>query len=257
VVIAMIQARMNSTRLPNKVLIDIKGKPVIRHVYDRVSLSKYVDKTIVATSISESDSQIEDYCIKNSILVYRGNEEDVLDRFYNVAIKFNANEEDAIVRITADCPLIDPDVIDRVVKEYFSNGKIQYASNIRPPTYPDGLDVEVFSFRLLKEMWENAKLKSEREHVTQYVRNNMNKIIISNIENNIDLSHLRWTLDEKEDLLFIRHIYDALYNEDKLFTMADIEKLLKTNPYLLKINNEFNRNEGLIKSLKEDEKYEL
>jgi spore coat polysaccharide biosynthesis protein SpsF (cytidylyltransferase family) len=256
VVIAIILARMNSTRLPNKVLIDIKDKPVIRHVYDRVSSSKYIDKTIVATSISESDSQIEDYCSKNSILVFRGNEEDVLDRFYNTANNFNVNEEDAIVRITADCPLIDPDVIDIVVKNYLNNDEIQYASNIRPPTYPDGLDVEVFSFRLLKEMWGNAKLKSEREHVTQYVSNNMNNIIISNVENNIDLSHLRWTLDEKEDLLFIRHIYDALYNEDKLFTMADIEKLLKTNPYLLKINKKFNRNEGLIKSLKEDEKYE-
>ena len=248
---SIIQARMGSTRLPGKVMMDLCGSPVIEHVIKRLNESKLIDKLIIATTEDENNKPIIDFCINNNIDYFIGSEDDVLDRYYQTAIDNNVNEEDIIIRITSDCPLIDPFVVDKVIEEHISN-KNDYTANVIECTYPDGLDCEVFNFNVLKDAWINANLSSQREHVTLYIRDNPDKFKLGNVKNDEDLSCLRWTLDEKEDFIFIREVYKNLFNEDSFFTMDDIVQLLNEKPKLLDINSKFTRNEGLIKSLKED-----
>ena len=177
--------------------------------------------------------------------------DDVLDRYYKTAINYNVKSDDIIIRITSDCPLIDPFVVDKVIEEHLLNNN-DYTSNVIDCTYPDGLDCEVFNFSTLKDAWVNANLSSQREHVTLYIRNNPDKFKLANVKHHKDLSELRWTLDEKEDFIFIDEIYKNLFNKSSFFTMEDILDLIKEKPNLLKINSEFIRNEGLLKSLNED-----
>jgi len=165
----IIQARMSSTRLPKKVMLKIGEKPVLWYVYNRVKLSKKVNEIIIATSSDKSDDPIEKFCREENIKFFRGSLEDVLDRFYYAAKRFNF---EYILRITADCPLIDREIMDKGIDLHFasSNPENTYTSNTLEYTFPDGLDIEIFSFKLLEEAWKNAKLKSEREHVTPYIR---------------------------------------------------------------------------------------
>lgn len=248
---AIIQARMGSTRLPGKVMMDLCGSPVIEHVVNRLNKSNLIDKIIIATSEDSNNGPIIDFCQKNNILYFVGSEDDVLDRYYQTAIKNNVKDDDIVVRITSDCPLIDPFVVDKVIGEHISN-KNDYTANVIKCTYPDGLDCEVFNFNVLKEAWINANLSSQREHVTLYIRDNPDKFKLGNVENNKDLSNLRWTLDEKEDFIFINEVYTNLFNQDSFFTMNDVVQLLNEKQELLNINSKFTRNEGLLKSLKED-----
>ncbi len=248
---AIIQARMGSTRLPGKVMMDLCGHPVIEHVVNRLNRSNFIDKIIIATSFDLNNQPIIDFCKKNEIDYFVGSEDDVLDRYYQTAIDNNINKEDILIRITSDCPLIDPFVVDKVIEEHISS-KNDYTTNVIECTYPDGLDCEVFNFNVLKEAWINANLSSQREHVTLYIRDNPDKFKLGNVKNNKDLSSLRWTLDEKEDFIFINEVYKNLFDNDSFFTMDDIVHLLNEKPELLDINSKFNRNEGLIKSLKED-----
>lgn len=252
-IIAIIQARMGSSRLPGKVMLDICEKPVLWHVVKRVKHSKYIDEVVVATSIEEDNNKIREFCSKNNILNYSGSENDVLDRFYQAAKYMDIKENDIIIRITADCPLIDPNIIDTVIEAH-KNENADYTSNVIKPTFPDGLDCEVVKFSTLAKAWKNAKLKSEREHVTSYIRNNPELFKISSVENNIDLSPLRWTLDEKEDFELISQIYELLYREDSLFFTSEILEVIRENPRLSLINDIYIRNEGLLKSLLEDKK---
>ncbi|MBU0477143.1 glycosyltransferase family protein [bacterium] len=249
-VAAIIQARMSSTRLPNKVLADIEGKPMLWHVINRLKRAELVDEIIVATTTNRKDESIIELAKETKAEWFRGSESDVLDRYYQAAKKHGS---DIIVRITPDCPLIDPEVIDKVIERFFI-GNLDYVSNVHPPTYPDGLDIEVFSFKTLKKAWEEAKKSSEREHVTLYVVNHPEIFIIGNIENEKNLSYMRWCIDEQKDLKFIKEIYKRLYKNDEIFNMNDILSLLKKEPELMKINEGILRNEGLIKSLKEDKK---
>lgn len=255
-IVAVIQARMGSKRLPGKVLLDLKGKPDLWHVVNRVSRAKNIDKIVVATTTLQEDLLIEDLCRKEHINVFRGSVDNVLDRFYRTISAFveQGDNIEFIVRITADCPLIDPRIIDAVI-DRMKEGNYDYVSNVIPPTYPDGLDVEVFTFRALKEAQEHARLPSEREHVTPYIINNqsLNK---SNISYTSDLSSLRWTLDEPEDYELIRQIFDHLYETNPHFTMTDILHLLNSHPELQEINNKFQRNEGYRLSLENDKKQE-
>ena len=161
------------------------------------------------------------------------------------------NDDDIIIRITSDCPLIDPFVVDKVIDEHISD-KNDYTANVLECTYPDGLDCEVFNFATLKDAWINANLSSQREHVTLYIRDHSDKFKLANVKNDVDFSDLRWTLDEKEDFIFINEVYKNLYNVNPFFDMDDVIQLLKEKPELLDINSKFTRNEGLIKSLRED-----
>ena len=247
-IVAIVQARMGSTRLPGKVLKDVSGYPLLWHVVDRLYKAKKLDKIVVATSTGPSDDRISDFCEKEGISCYRGSEDDVLDRYYGAAKYFVA---DTIVRITADCPLIDPHLLDKVVEVYLSEG-CDYASNTIERTYPDGLDVEVFSFQSLENASSNSLLASEREHVTPYIWKNPHLFKICQVTQECDLSSLRWTVDLPQDLEFVRIIYKHLYQPKKIFMTKDILRLIGEHREYLDINQGFKRNEGYLRSLHKD-----
>lgn len=245
---AIIQARFSSTRLPGKVLLLLKDKTMLESVVERVQKAKRVKKIIVITSNEKSDDKIVQLCKKKKIDCFRGSLNDVLDRYYQAAKKFKVKH---ICRITADCPFVDPQVIDLVAKKYLER-KFDYVSNTHPPTYPDGLDTEIFSFEALEKAWKEAKLKSEREHVCPYIWKNPKKFKIHNVKNNKNFSGMRWTVDEESDLKFVREIYKQLYKKNKMFYMQDVLDLLKKSPELMEMNKGIIRDEGYFKSLKED-----
>ena len=245
-IVAIMQARMGSTRLPGKVLIDIQGKPLLEHIVDRVKRSKLIAMTIIATTVNEKDKAIIELAENLDIPYYVGSEDDVLDRFYQTAKKYKA---ETIVRITSDEPFLDPEITDKVVGYYLKcKDSIDYVSNTIKPTYPDGLDTEVFSFKALERAWREAKKPSEREHVTPYIWNHPELFRLANVENEEDLSHLRWTLDDDADLKFTQEIYARLYHGN-IFLMQDILNLLAKNPWLVDINKGTLRDEGYLKSI--------
>ena len=247
-IIAIVQARLTSTRLPEKVMKTLAGRPVLSHVFNQLSYSKMLDKMVLATSNNKSDDPIERWAIQNQIEYYRGDLNNVLKRFFDAAKYFRA---DVIVRITADCPLIDPNVVDHVI-DGFIKGDYDYYANINPPTFPDGLDTEVFSFCTLEKAFINAKKKSEIEHVTPYVINHPEQFKIGNYKMAMNYEHYRWTLDNPEDYHFLSKIFDNLYHENSYIKYTDVIKFLDINKSLLVINKNLRRNEGLVKSFKEE-----
>ena len=251
-VVAIIQARVGSTRLPGKVLLDLCGKPVLWHVVRRTRAARRVRQVLVATTNRAEDGEIEGLCREWGTPVYRGPVDDVLARYHGAVSYLDqiGVPVDRIVRITADCPLIDPGVIDRGVRESEEKDS-DYLSNIDPPTYPDGLDVEVFTRHMLEITHREATLPSDREHVTPYMRRN-GRFKAWNIRAGRDLSHLRWTLDTEEDYRFICEVYQRLYPGKNLFTMDDVIDLLAYHPELMKINGHLGRNEGYRISLEKD-----
>lgn len=247
--IGIVQARLASTRLPGKTLVDIMGRPMLWHVVSRLRRASHLNDIVIATTTREEDKAIIRLAGESKIKCYAGSEDDVLDRYYQAASTFKA---DVIVRITADCPLIDPRVVDRVVQRFFA-GSFDYVSNTLELTYPDGLDTEVFSFGALEKAWGDARRKSEREHVTPYLWKHPDKFRLANVRNDIDLSHLRWSVDQIEDLQFIREVYGRLYREGELFYMEDVLELLRKYPDLKQINQGIHRNEGYAKSVEVDQ----
>ena len=243
-VVAIIQARMGSSRLPGKSLAEVEGRPMLWHVIERVKRACLIDRVVVATSTAKADDAIEATCRDMGVTCYRGSENDVLDRYYMAA---RAERAPQVVRITADCPLIDPEVVDRVVRR-FQRGDVDYATNAMVRTYPDGLDTEVFSFSALERAWHEANKTSEREHVTPYLR--MGKFRTANVEcDSVTLyQHYRWTVDEAEDLDFIRAVYRAMRGRER-FGMPEVLELLEQNPGLEKMNSEIVSNRGYYKSL--------
>ncbi len=249
---AIIQARLDSTRLPKKVLLKVNGQPLLSCMIERIKRAEKIDKIVVATTTAVLDDEIEIFCKDENVECFRGNEKDVLDRYYSCARQIGAK---VIVRLTSDCPLIDPSVIDEVVSCYLENSfKYDYVANTVPPpgTYPDGMDVEVFSFNLLEKAWKNAKKPSEKEHVTFYFWKNPGLFKIYRHDLKIDLSKYRLTVDYKEDYLLIKKIVEHFHNDKLLFTMEDIIAFLKKNPDILKINQDIERNVGWQKSLIKD-----
>ena len=233
-VVAIIQARMGSTRLAGKVLMNIAGKPMLWHVVSRLNYSKLINKIIIATSANKSDDPIEAFCDRYRVDYLRGSEEDVLDRYYQAARAYQA---DPIVRITADCPLIDPEVTDKTISGYVNNAEIfNGASNTIHRTYPRGLDTEVMSFSALGACWEKANRDYQREHVTAYIYEHPDLFKMYSVENNVDLSHLRWTVDEGVDMDFVREIYGRLYKENDIFLMNEVLDILEREPTLKEIN---------------------
>lgn len=247
--IAIIQARMGSTRLPGKVLLELGDKLVIDHVVERVLKSKYIDDVIVATSIDKNNLPLVVHCAQKGYRVFVGSENDVLDRFYQAA---KLIEPLNVVRITADCPLIDPDIIDQTIEHYLVTG-VDYCNNISGNyLFPDGLDVEVFTFGALKTAWKEATKKSEREHVTSYLRENEN-ISKSFISADNDYASIRITLDEEKDYKVIKRILEILLIIGKReFKLKDIVEVFKKHPEISIINQDITRNEGYIKSIKND-----
>ncbi len=235
-IVCIIQARTGSTRLPSKVLLDLEGKPVLLRVIDRILQSKIIDQIVIATTKKIGDRRIVDLVgnYHPRVDIFLGSEDNVLDRYYQAAKKFKAK---IIVRITSDCPLIDPEVVDKVISAFLREKETDYAANVLGQrTYPRGLDVEVFSLAALKKMWQNAKNKDDREHVTLYLRKRPQLFKCKNVANDIDYSYHRWTLDEKADCKLIRIIYQKLYLKNPNFRMKDIIKLFEKNPKLIKIN---------------------
>ena len=247
-ILLIVQARTGSTRLPSKVLLNLEGKTVLEQVIRRVKASKLVTDTLVATTISKKDFPILEICIKNNVQVFCGSEDDVLDRFYQSAKLFSP---DHIVRITADCPMMDPAIIDNVINTHLKQNN-DYTSNTLNETFPDGEDVEVFTFAALKNAWENASLMSQREHVTPFIRNHNEIFKIGSVSYDQNLSKKRWTLDNPEDFEFIKKVYSKLYKQNELFGMSEILNLLQSNPELEKINSDIIRNLGYIKSVNND-----
>jgi len=245
-VVVIIQARMSSSHLQGKVLMPLVGKPVLGHIVERLSYCKMIDKIVVATSNEVDDDLVADYCSNNNLDCYRGSLEDVLDRYYQTAKLYQA---DPIVRITGDCPVIDPIVVDAVITGYLSG---KYDSYGLGGEFPDGLDCTVFSFSAIEKAWREAKLKSEREHVGPYIENNPSLFRNGMLDLFQGLSKLRWTLDELKDYELLKKIFDNLYRSNSPFLTHEILQFIQKNPDLLAINSKIIRNEGYLKSLQED-----
>lgn len=232
-VVAVIQARMGSERLPGKVLLDIRGKPMLARVVGRASRIRGVHEVVVATSDDPRDDELASACRDVGVPVFRGSESDVLDRYHKAAKEWNA---DAIMRITADCPLLDPDVSGRVLEQFLAL-RPDYASNSIRRTYPRGLDTGVMSFDALERTWREAKLPYEREHVTirMYERPEEFRLLSVESELKTNYSHHRWTVDTPEDLQFVRAVY-GLFPENDEFHWLDVVDMLSMHPDIMNIN---------------------
>lgn len=243
-ILGIIQARMGSTRLPGKVLQEIAGQPMLWHVVKRTERANQIDKVVVATSDDSSDDEIARFCERENIPCFRGSEVDVLDRFYQTAKHY---QPQIIVRITADCPLIDGGVIDKLITEFHTENA-DYASSALIYTYPDGLDAEVFTFAALAEAWTNAKKLTEREHVTPYIRLSEKFKAVGIRAEDTSGKGMRWTVDEPNDLRFVQEVYAHLSNQP-FFGWRDVLEVLKHNPKLIEINQKTIMNEGYYKTL--------
>jgi spore coat polysaccharide biosynthesis protein SpsF len=239
-IVTVIQARMSSTRLPNKVMMPLAGKPLILRMVERVRASTLSGTVVVATTNDRNDDNLYNLCRQENIEAFRGNSTDLLDRHYQVGLKYKA---DTVVKIPSDCPLIDPGVISKVL-EYYINyfAYFDYISNLHPATYPDGNDVEVIPMEILDIAWRTASKSFEREHTTPYIWERPERFKIGNVtwETDLDysMSH-RWTIDYEEDYIFIKTVYDELYPKNNLFGLKDILLLLDKKPYLKKINEKY------------------
>lgn len=247
--LAMIQARCGSTRLPNKVLKDLCGKPALQRMIERVQRSRFVDEVMVVTSIEKNNLPILMMCAELGIRVGVGAENDVLDRFYQTA---RLLKPEYVIRLTADCPCFDADLLDLALENMES--KTDYCGMLRE-TFADGLDLEIMKFDALYRSWKEAEHSFEREHVTQYIIRHPELFTQQNFESPIgDFSSYRWTVDEPEDFEMVSKIYEHFILEEKKedFGYKDILDFLECHPEIVKINNKYQRNEGLKKSMEED-----
>ncbi len=233
--VAIIQARMGSSRLPGKVLMDIEGKPMLEWVVSRVRQARRVHEVLVATTSDSSDDPVAEFCQDKGIPVYRGSTFDVLDRYYQAARQTQA---EVVVRITADCPLIDPQEIDTLLAEFLDR-QVDFAANRLPPpwhrTFPIGLDTEVASFAALERAWKESTQKHDREHVMPYLYEVQGRFNIYYHNNNPDYGQMRWTVDTPEDLQAVRLIFSHLPDKEH-FTWHDVLQLVQQNPDLGSIN---------------------
>jgi spore coat polysaccharide biosynthesis protein SpsF len=234
--LAIVQARMGSTRLPQKTLLPISGKPMLAHILDRVRRSETLDGIVVATTQEAQDDMLVDFVQQygHGVEVFRGSEHDVLDRFLQAAAQQNA---ETIVRLTGDNPLVSPVVIDRVVREFEGRPDCAYASNVvGEHTYPLGLSVEVVRRSALERIASLTQDADDHEHVTLYIRKHPETFPVVSVSHDCDLSEYRWTVDEPRDLAFIRAVYDALYQDGVPFDIGEVVALLEANPDLTRIN---------------------
>jgi glutamate-1-semialdehyde 2,1-aminomutase len=237
-IVAIVQARMASTRLPGKVMRPICGVPMIGLLLTRLHRAGHLDQIVLATSTDPGNRTLVEYVRSLGHDIFQGSERDVLDRYYRAALAANA---DVIVRVTGDCPLIDPSIVDAVIGEFEMEG-VDYACNTLPPTYPDGLDVAVFSMDSLTSAWRDATLPHDREHVTPYIRRS-EEFRVSNVANDEDLSMLRWTVDMPEDLEVITNVFEY-FDPQRDFSWHDVLQLRNERPEYFMANQGLNRNEG-------------
>lgn len=240
-VVAIIQARCGSTRFPNKVFADLCGKPFIWHVVNRLKFVHLLDHIVLATTDRPSDDKLYNWAKENGVDVYRGSESNVLKRYYETA---NYAKADVIVRITADDPFKEPSLIDKAINT-LQTGGYDFVCNNCPPSYPEGLDIEVFTKAVLDKEEKLSTSNFEREHVTQYIYHHPEEFKIFNISNvGENLSYLRWTVDTKSDFQMVTRIYSFLYkNESEIFYMDDILQLLKKYPEIGMMNSDVTRSE--------------
>jgi len=230
-VVAIVQARMGSTRLPGKVLKNLAGETMLARVVGRLHRSNRIDDVLVATTDESTDDAIVDECRKLSVRVSRGDQDNVLDRYFNAAKFVSA---DVIIRITSDCPLIDPQITDKTVQAFLDSSP-DYAANTIVRTYPRGLDTEVMSMNALARAWQEARKPYEREHVTPYIIEHPDEFKILSVSGDQDYSAHRWTVDTPEDLEFVRAVYDRLKSK-AMFSWRDILDLLDHEPELFELN---------------------
>ena len=230
--LAIIQARMGSNRLPGKVLMDLAGETVLGRVVGRLGRSSEIEWIVVATTDATADDPIVEACESLGVTCFRGAEQDVLDRFYQAA---HANAADAVVRVTSDCPLIDPMLVDETIRLLRDEG-VDYASNVFPRTYPRGLDTEVFTVAALDRAWSEAREPHQREHVTPYFYENPRKFRQASLTGKADYSRYRWTLDTREDLNLLRTIYSRFEGRDD-FSWQEVIHLMEREPELAELNS--------------------
>ncbi len=223
---------MGSTRLPGKALKDLSGQPMLERVINRSKRAKFLDAVVVATTVKPTDDAIVDLCGTHDWAYFRGSEEDVLDRYYQAALAFKA---DVIVRITSDCPLIEPEIVDKVIGEFLVQyPDVDYASNNIVRTYPHGLDLQVFSLKTLETAWHEDSSPLGREHVVPYMWHHPEKFRCIDVTDDQDHSHMRWTVDTIEDFTFVSKIYDHFKHDE--FTWKEVLRLLENNPEWVEIN---------------------
>jgi len=246
-VLAVVQARMSASRLPSKVMKKISGKPIIGYLLDRLKTSKRIDKIILATSTRQENDELCRYVQGLGFDVWRGSEEDVLGRFFFAAKKYAA---DTVVRITGDCPLIDVKICDQLVDE-FTRHQVDYA--FLAPSFAEGLDCEVLKATALEKCHQHAKLDSEREHVTSYIRNHKDQFKLFRLDNREDHSGYRIVVDEPEDLAMLEILFNDFYRKiHPQGSFDEIKTYLDQHPELIKMNSHVVRNEGFIRSLQKD-----
>jgi len=245
---AIVQARMTSSRLHGKVLLTVQGKPIIDYLFAQLEQIQKLDKIILATTTNSEDDPLVEYAVKNQIYYFRGSEHDVLERYYQAATEYNLQH---ILRITGDCPLLDPFICDQIIDLYLEEQADVVGTG---PTFAEGLDCEIFSLSVLTDAYQKAKLKSEREHVSLFLYNHKDHYKVIEVENETDDSKYRFTLDEPEDF----HVIEAIINgislkSSELYTAEKIKSFLDQHPEIFRLNNHIIRNEGLLLSLEKDE----
>ena len=238
--VAIVQARIGSTRLPGKALMDLAGEPMLARVVNRTRRTEKIAQVIVATTDRAADDAIANLCKARGWDCFRGDEADVLDRYYRAALHFEA---EAVLRITSDCPFIEPELIDQLISEFHKHQPgVDYASTLLPRrTFPRGLDAEVMLFGALEKAWRDDKDPAWREHVTPYIHRHPDLFRLQGMTNDVDYSHLRWTVDTEEDLSFSRRIYDHFGHD--AFSWRAVLKLLEEHPEWVEINSHIRQKE--------------
>lgn len=235
---AIIQARCGSTRFPDKVFAGIDGKPLLWHVVNRIKYVEMIDDIIIATTVNPKDDKIEEWCKAESVKCFRGSEEDVLNRYYSASAAFPS---DVVVRVTADDPFKEPKVMDKVIKKLIDE-KLDLVTNNFPPSFPEGLDCEAFTFEILELMEKTTQDSFEREHVTQYIYHNPDKFKIGNVISETQLSSFRWTIDNTEDYDMVKAVYAKRDKGSKgILLMDEIFEILRKNPEITGINSQVKR----------------
>lgn len=250
-IVAIVQARMTSSRLPGKVLKPILGRPMLELQIERLRRAHRIDRIVVATSTDASDGPIATLCDRLGVDCFRGSLDDVLDRFYRAANAFHATE---VVRLTGDCPLIDPALIDHLIVCHLDGG-YDYSTLSLEPTYPHGLDAEIVTFAALERAWAEAELPSEREHVTLYLYKRAKGVRLGNVKQDKDQSSIRLTVDHAEDFEVVSRIFEALYPVNPAFDTADVVEFLEAHPKVARLNARYRRHEGVKESYAADALY--
>ena len=236
----IIQARLGSTRLPGKTVMPLAGEPLLKRMIERVTAAKTPFEIVVATTTLSEDDELVNLCDNIGVRCFRGHPTDLLDRHYQAALQLQA---DVVAKIPSDCPLIDPEIIDRVFVFYNKhNSEFDFVSNLHPPSYPDGNDVEIMSFSVLEQAWREAAKEHEREHTTPFIWDNPERFRIGNVawETGLDYSMtMRWTIDYPEDYEFIKRVYDELWSPERIFSIQEILDLIAAHPEIQAINNKY------------------